>query len=231
MSPRSWAAVAPSSITTTMAGWTCSSSAAVSRRRSARLQQPPLPQQSRRHIHRRHRESWIARCWLGQRRLRGRLQQRRIRRSVRHLLRPKPPIPQQRRRDFHRCNRQGRPAVSQNPFRLGLHLSSITTATACSICLSPTMLDVDFATPAQTIIISAQLSITKALPTNCGPAGLPAPAQFLYRNNGDGTFTDVSEGVGVGAIHGSYRLDRRQPSTSTKMDGRTFSSRAIPPRA
>jgi len=40
--------------------------------------------------------------------------------------------------------------------------------------------------------------------TNCGPAGLPAPQHFLYRNNGDGTFTDVSKESGIAAVQGSY---------------------------
>lgn len=40
--------------------------------------------------------------------------------------------------------------------------------------------------------------------TNCGPAGLPAPQHFLYRNNGDGTFSDVSKESGVAAMQGSY---------------------------
>ena len=42
--------------------------------------------------------------------------------------------------------------------------------------------------------------------TMCGPLGLPKAHQYLYRNNGDGTFTDVSEESGVGALHGSYGL-------------------------
>jgi enediyne biosynthesis protein E4 len=40
--------------------------------------------------------------------------------------------------------------------------------------------------------------------TNCGPTGLPAPQHFLYRNNGDGTFTDVSKESGIAAARGSY---------------------------
>jgi len=40
--------------------------------------------------------------------------------------------------------------------------------------------------------------------TNCGPSGLPAPQHFLYRNNGDGTFTDVSKESGIAAMQGSY---------------------------
>jgi len=40
----------------------------------------------------------------------------------------------------------------------------------------------------------------------CGPKGLHAPPHFLYRNNGDGTFTDVSKESGIAAIRGSYGL-------------------------
>jgi hypothetical protein len=40
--------------------------------------------------------------------------------------------------------------------------------------------------------------------TNCGPSGLPAPQHFLYRNNGNGTFTDVSKESGIAAMQGSY---------------------------
>ncbi len=40
--------------------------------------------------------------------------------------------------------------------------------------------------------------------TFCGPAGLTPPQHFLYRNNGDGTFTDVSKESGIAAIRGSY---------------------------
>ncbi len=40
----------------------------------------------------------------------------------------------------------------------------------------------------------------------CGPRGLKAPQHNLYRNNGDGTFTDVSKESGIAAIKGSYGL-------------------------
>ena len=46
----------------------------------------------------------------------------------------------------------------------------------------------------------------EGVPVNCGPSGLPLPAFFLYRNNGDGTFTDVSKVSGVAALRGSYGL-------------------------
>ena len=38
----------------------------------------------------------------------------------------------------------------------------------------------------------------------CGPRGLPGAGDHLYRNNGDGTFTDVSERAGVADARGLY---------------------------
>jgi hypothetical protein len=46
----------------------------------------------------------------------------------------------------------------------------------------------------------------EGVPVMCGPEGLPKARNFLYRNNGDGTFTDVSKESGVAALHGSYGL-------------------------
>ncbi len=46
----------------------------------------------------------------------------------------------------------------------------------------------------------------EGVPINCGPNGLGAPSHSLYRNNGDGTFTDVSKESGIGSLKGSYGL-------------------------
>jgi len=46
----------------------------------------------------------------------------------------------------------------------------------------------------------------EGVPTMCGPEGLPKAQHYLYRNNGDGTFTDVSQAAGVSALRGSYGL-------------------------
>ncbi len=40
----------------------------------------------------------------------------------------------------------------------------------------------------------------------CGPPGLPGAKNVLYHNNGDGTFTDVSEKAGITRAHGTYGL-------------------------
>ena len=42
--------------------------------------------------------------------------------------------------------------------------------------------------------------------TMCGPEGLPKAQQYFYRNNGDGTFTDVSEAAGIAKLRSSYGL-------------------------
>jgi hypothetical protein len=46
----------------------------------------------------------------------------------------------------------------------------------------------------------------KGVPVMCGPRGLPPGRATLYRNNGKGTFTDVSEASGVLKATGSYMM-------------------------
>jgi enediyne biosynthesis protein E4 len=46
----------------------------------------------------------------------------------------------------------------------------------------------------------------KGVAVNCGPRGLPTGFVQLFRNNGDGTFTDVSKQSGVAAAAGSYPM-------------------------
>ncbi|HYI96648.1 MAG TPA: CRTAC1 family protein [Bryobacteraceae bacterium] len=46
----------------------------------------------------------------------------------------------------------------------------------------------------------------KGVPVNCGPRGLPPSRHRLYRNNGDGTFTDVSDASGIAKATGSYAM-------------------------
>jgi hypothetical protein len=44
----------------------------------------------------------------------------------------------------------------------------------------------------------------KGIPVNCGPRGLPLGRCYLYRNNGDGTFKDISDAAGISKAAGSY---------------------------
>jgi enediyne biosynthesis protein E4 len=57
----------------------------------------------------------------------------------------------------------------------------------------------DVARPGQ-----AQSCHWKGLEVLCGPQGLKIPVNALYRNNGDGTFTDVSEKSGIRHTSGCY---------------------------
>src|SRR6185295_5623817 len=47
----------------------------------------------------------------------------------------------------------------------------------------------------------------KGVPVQCGPRGLPGAGDSLFRNNGDGTFTDVSKKAGVADARGYYGMD------------------------
>lgn len=44
------------------------------------------------------------------------------------------------------------------------------------------------------------------VPVACGPRGLPYGKHSLFRNNGDGTFTDVTDSSGIGKVEGGYGL-------------------------
>jgi hypothetical protein len=46
----------------------------------------------------------------------------------------------------------------------------------------------------------------KGIPVECGPRGLPTGRHSLYRNNGDGTFADVSEAAGISKLNESYGM-------------------------
>lgn len=48
--------------------------------------------------------------------------------------------------------------------------------------------------------------IYQGLPVNCGPKGLPKAKNRLYRNNGNGTFTDMTEASGIAKAPASYSL-------------------------
>ena len=46
----------------------------------------------------------------------------------------------------------------------------------------------------------------RGVPVYCGPAGLPLEGCRLYRNNGDGSFTDVSDESGISKVKPGYAL-------------------------
>jgi hypothetical protein len=46
----------------------------------------------------------------------------------------------------------------------------------------------------------------KGIPVECGPRGMPSGWHSLYRNNGDGTFTDVSQQAGIAKATQGYGM-------------------------
>jgi enediyne biosynthesis protein E4 len=46
----------------------------------------------------------------------------------------------------------------------------------------------------------------KGIPVECGPRGLPTGRHVLYRNNGDGTFTDVTQAAGISKATQTYGM-------------------------
>jgi hypothetical protein len=60
--------------------------------------------------------------------------------------------------------------------------------------------------PAQVANPSTETCDWKGLKVWCGPHGLPLGRNVLYHNNGDGTFTDVSERAGILKPGGRYGL-------------------------
>ena len=55
----------------------------------------------------------------------------------------------------------------------------------------------------------------KGIPVICGPRGLRTETSMLYRNNGNGTFTDISVRSGISKAAGSYGLT----ATAADFDG------------
>ncbi len=66
-------------------------------------------------------------------------------------------------------------------------------------------LEIDLATAPKPSLSVANCN-AENVPVNCGPAGLAKAQNYLYRNNGDGTFADVSKESGVAGFRGSYCL-------------------------
>jgi len=66
-------------------------------------------------------------------------------------------------------------------------------------------LDIDLATAPKPSLAVPNCNY-EGVATMCGPEGLPKARNYLYRNNGDGTFTDVSKESGVDGYRGSFGL-------------------------
>ena len=64
----------------------------------------------------------------------------------------------------------------------------------------------EFAFDAVPLPGESSVCVWQGVPVICGPRGLPHGRNLLYRNNGDGTFSDVTERAGIAAATETYGL-------------------------
>ena len=189
--------------------------------------QSPVPQQARRHVRGCHRRSRPGTQRMGTGRVRRRLRQRRLRRSVRHVLGHEPPVSQSRRRDVRGRHRHA----------AGLEATRVRWGAGCAFLdydrdgsldlFAANYIDFDLATSP---VPESGLCRYKGLPVACGPPGLPGGKNILYRNPGDGTFADVSDGRHHRARMAPTALASAR-STSTTTGGSICMSRTTRTRA
>ena len=113
-----------------------------------------------------------------------------------------PPLPQQSRRHVHRHRRRGggRRAAAGRPAAA----SPTTTATATSTSSSAaTSRSTSTTCPSSA---RARRCEYRGIAVQCGPRGLPGESDFLFRNEGNGRFTDVSAAAGVADPRGYFGL-------------------------
>ena len=177
----------------------------------------------------------LASAGLGTGRLRRRLRQRRLRRSVRHLLGPEPSVPQSRRR--HVRGRHRNAPGSSTEARWGAGCAFVDYDRDGRLDLfAANYIDFDLGTAP---VPESGLCRYKGVPVACGPPGLTGGKNVLYRNTGDGTFEDVSEkrpgsrartgtyGLGVSTLDfnddgwiGSLRRERLEPERALSQQPR-----------
>ena len=80
------------------------------------------------------------------------------------------------------------------PLGIGLHVSWTTIATVGLDLFVANYLRFDLATATEPG--KGPNCLWKGIAVNCGPKGLPTDTNLLYRNQGDGTFADVSQMFG-----------------------------------
>ncbi len=120
----------------------------------------------------------------------GGLQQRRVRRHLRHRMGPQPALPQQRQRHVHRGHETGGPRRRRPALEHGLRLLRLRPRRQprpLRLQLREVRPQEDSARPARRDNCN-----WRGVPVNCGPRGLPPGSCSLFHNNGDGTFTDVT---------------------------------------
>ena len=148
-----------------------------------------LSQQSRRHLHRCHREGGRCRRHVRHGRRRRGLRQRRPARPLRHRLRQMHSVQEQPRRHVHRRHRK---AGLERPDGPPAPSGSTTTTTASSICSCAASSPM-----AGRRACASRATTNSANAYYCIPRFFKPTASFLYHNNGDGTFTRPDVGTDI----------------------------------
>ena len=167
---------------------------------------PFIQEQSRRHVHGCDQGLGAgAQNRLGAGLLRRRLQQRRPRRSVRHLLRAERAVPQSTANGtFTDVTKEAGldSAGSEDTLEHRLYVCGLRQRrTSGSVCRQLCGFRSENRPAAR-----GRTCTYKGLLVACGPPGLPGGKNILYHNNGNGTFTDVSEKAGIWNTAGTYGL-------------------------
>ena len=206
---------ARSSTTTTTGGWTSTSSTAAratSTRPTRPLAERALSQQSRRHVHRRHRQGRRRRRHVRHGRGRRRLRQRRLPGPLRHGVRPSCTLYHNNGNGtFTDVTEQGRACASPGwtTQRRLVRLRQRRPARPVRLQLRR-LLAREQRSAAATTSWAATVLLHSAQSSSRRPV-------CLFHNNGDGTFTDVSEGTGIaarprqGARRRGHRRQQRRP--------------------
>ena len=137
-----------------------------------------------------------------------RLRQRRLARHFRFELGQEPALPQQSRRHIYRCGRQGRRGAGRSG---GWH-SGATWGDYDGDGRLDLFVAGYLHYDRHNLPTAGESGVPNAFCTfrgekvSCGPRGLKGEGDHLFHNNGDGTFTDVSEKAGVADKPGYYGL-------------------------
>ena len=164
--------------------------------RRPQAHQLPLPQQPRRHLHRRHREGRPDPLRLGAGLLRRRLRQRRLRRPVRHATGARNVLYHNNGDGtFTDVSEKAGVAGSGEPVGRRLLLPRLRPRRPPRP-VRRQLRELRSRSRRRARAHSAYCRYNE-IPVPCGPQGFAGGTNILYRNRGDGTFDDVSEQSGI----------------------------------
>ena len=144
----------------------------------------------------------VAHARLGQGRMRRRLRQRWIRRSVRDLFWERTPSTTITGTEHLRTSARSGRRGEGNRWNTGCAFVDYDRDGHLDLFVA-NYIDLDLATAP---VPESGPCLYKGVMVACGPPGLQGGKNILYHNNGDGTFADVSESAGILKANGTFGL-------------------------